>query len=191
MCFLRRPFLFFAGNFFWGALQLPSPNSSFLQFSVHTSSAGTLKSDLVGDKLVTVAKLEDGLEITQSFDQNFYLDGDQYIHQFPPTLVFPPVEVPANFTYKKLSSWAFCEYRPPMRQYRTAFYDPSISVLFNLGDDSDDKSAPKSKTDRATWIAAIVVPIVIVAAVAGIILFLVFRPKHDPLAPLKKSHLEA
>lgn len=140
------------------------------------------------DKWVTEVTSVDGLKMTQSMDQTFWLDGVKYIHEFPAT-VFPPVAIDANSTWTKTISWAFCNYLPPMYQYKQAFYDPSLALLFNLGDESADKSAPKSKTARATWIAAIVVPVVVILVVAAIVVFFVLKPEVNPLKKMRGSSL--
>lgn len=167
------------------------PSASSLPYTspttVTTSEEGELRIFDQNEKVVSTLTTKGGLTISQSFDQGFYLDGEKFVHLSPPT-VFPAVPVPANFTWEKVVSWAFCNYEPPGFQYKNAFYDPSLSLLFDLGDEYADKSAPKTKTARATWIAAIVVPIVIILIVAGIIIFFVFfKPKHADIKALRNG----
>lgn len=139
------------------------------------------------EKLITTLTTTDGLKISQSFDQSFYLDGEKFLHVFPPT-PFPEAAIPANFTWVKVASWAFCNYAPPGFQYKNAFYDPSLSLLFDIGGEGLDNTAPKTKAARATWIAAIVVPIVVILIVAAIVIFFVFiKPEHADVKSLRSG----
>lgn len=86
------------------------------------------------------------LAFTQSFDRGFLLDGMPYMNNMSHA-GYSDIPWPAGVAFSQPFAFGFCQYFPPGFHPETIYWDPQLSILFNV---QAPEASPKQKR---TWLA--------------------------------------
>lgn len=88
------------------------------------------------------------LEFTQVLDRGFLLDGEPFMNNMTHASGTEP-NVPANAEFGLYFAFGFCQFHPPGFHPETIYWDPQLSVLFNVA----PPDTPATKKSNRTWLA--------------------------------------